>query len=143
MADVPSWKVTHRHFNSETGEMFLLNLKHLESYLRIENPECLALNMSMSISPTLLMNGLRCTREAESLNAYRLCFSSCAQKCCLLYLYRAPENSKNKLLFERKENPDHKSVVFYIIKNNPVSEPNTNTCMLGGSTPESTAFISS
>lgn len=88
------------------------------------------------------INRLGHTREAEPLNAHGLCFPSCEQQFCLLYLHRAPENSR-KLLFEQEENPDHKPVVFYSVKNNPVSEPNTNPHMLGGSPPESTPFISS
>lgn len=141
-AGVPRWKLTHRHFHSETGKMLLFTLKHLENYLRIENPEWLALNTSMSMFTTILMNGLGHTR-AESLNAYGLCFSSCEQQRCLLHLYRAPKKSKNRHLFKQEESPDHKPVVVYIVKNNPMSEPNANTHMLGGSPPESTAFISS
>lgn len=78
MADVPSWKVTPRCFHSETGEMFPFNLKHL-SYLRIKNPEHLALNTFMHILTALLRNGLGHTRESESVNTYALCFSSCEQ----------------------------------------------------------------
>lgn len=61
---------------------------------------------------------------------------------CLLYLCRDPENSENKLVFKWEENADHKPVVFTLFKIT-VSKPNTNTCMLAGSLPESTAFTSS
>lgn len=66
MADVPSRKVTPRRFHSETREMFPFNLKHL-SYLRIENPEHLALNTFMNILTALLRDGLGHTRISECL----------------------------------------------------------------------------
>lgn len=111
------------------------------SYLRSENPEQLALNTFMNILTALLINGLGHTRESESVNAHVLCFSSCEQQCWLLYVREAPEHSKNKLLFKRDENPDHKPIVFYIAENNPISEPNTSICMLVGSPPESTFYF--
>lgn len=61
---------------------------------------------------------------------------------CLLCLCRDPENSKNKFMFKWEENANHKPVVFTLFKIT-ASKPNTNTCMFGGSPPESTAFTSS
>lgn len=136
--DVPSWKVTQIFSfrnRSDVSVYFKTPWKLFKNRdSRMTSPE--------RFYTILLRNGLGHTREAESLNAYGLCFSA-QQQCCLLYLCRAPENSKNTLLFKQEENPDHKPVFFYIVKNNHVSEPNTNTHMLGGSPPESTAFISS